>query len=147
MKMPQIARIAPAALMTLALAMPAAAAPALREDNLANPRGWSAMTGMTSGAVVERAGAHPAPVRRRRPRATCSWCDHNAGRRARSAMISARKDCRRQRRSGAVGVRADGHMDMVLERADATSCVIASGIGFSDRTSPQEFFVKAGLDS
>ena len=39
-----------------------------------------------------------------------------------------------------------GTWTMVLERADATSCVVASGIGYSDTTSPQVFFSKAGLN-
>ena len=38
-----------------------------------------------------------------------------------------------------------GTWTVVLERPDATSCVIASGIGFRDGTSPDAYFTRVGL--
>ena len=75
MKMPQMTRIAPAALLALALALPASAAITSREDNLAAPRGWSAMAGMDPHAVAEMARSLPLSDQAADDQ---PWCDHRA---------------------------------------------------------------------
>ncbi len=137
-------RIATLAAMTLALALPAMAAVTSRADNLAHPRGWSAMEGMTPGAVARMAQTLPLSAQATGDQ---PWCDHQ------TAMAQALADEFGERKvaTGAQGIALWGSdrmgtWTMVLERADATSCVIASGVGYSDRTSPQVFFGTSGLN-
>ncbi len=143
MKMPQMTRIVPAALLALALALPAAAAVTSRADSQENPHSWSAIAGMAPQAVAELAQTLPLS-----DAATGDqpWCD----RRAEVAQTLTHDFGEEKVATGAQGVALWGSdlmgtWTMVLDRADATSCVIASGIGYSDTTSPQVFFTQAGL--
>lgn len=146
MKMPQMTRIAPA-LLALALALPGAPAMAAitaHRDNLAEPRGWSAIAGMDPRAVAELAQTLPLSEDATGDQ---PWCDRHAE----VAQTLTHDFGEEKVAAGAQGLvlwGSDlmGTWTMVLERADATSCVIASGIGYSDAASPQEFFVKAGLN-
>ena len=38
-----------------------------------------------------------------------------------------------------------GTWTLVMARKDHTSCIVASGVGYSDATDPQVFYTKAGL--
>ena len=147
MKMPQMTRIAPAALLALALAAPAlpvAAAITTQGDNLASPRGWSAMAGMTPRAVAAMAQSLPLSENTTDDQ---PWCDHQI-----EIEETLTHDFGEEKvAAGAQGVALWGSdlmwtWTMVLERQDATSCVIASGIGYRDGASPQLFFSKAGLN-
>ena len=62
MKMPKLTRIAPAALVALGMMAAGNAATAAitsHDDNQANPRGWSAVAGMETSAVIELARTLP----------------------------------------------------------------------------------------
>ena len=143
MKMPQMTRIAPTALLALALALPASAAITSREDNLAAPRGWSAMAGMDPHAVAEMARSLPLSDQAAGDQ---PWCDHRAEvERTLTHDFGEEKIATAARGMVLWGSELMGTWTMVLDRADATSCVIASGIGYSDTTSPQVFFTQAGL--
>ncbi|UFM65717.1 hypothetical protein LOS78_07065 [Paracoccus sp. MA] len=146
MKTTLIPRIAPVLLAGL-LALPALSAQAAiqtREENAANPRGWSAVAGMDPRAVRELARTLPLSDEAVDDQ---PWCDRKA-----AIEATLRHDFGESRiASGSQGTTLWGSdlmgtWTVVFERPDATSCVIASGIGFSDQTSPQVFFVKAGLN-
>ena len=144
MKMPQMTRIAPTALLALALALPASAAITSREDNLAAPRGWSAMAGMDPHAVAEMARSLPLSDQAADDQ---PWCDHRAEvERTLTHDFGEEKIATAARGMVLWGSELMGTWTMVLDRADATSCVIASGIGYSDGTNPQVCFTKAGLN-
>ncbi|WP_418024400.1 hypothetical protein ACNKFW_10865 [Paracoccus sp. TD-10] len=136
-----------AALLAVLLALPGQSAQAAiqtREENLAHPRGWSAIAGMDPRAVREVARTLPLSEVAVEDQ---PWC-------ARKAELeqTLRQDFGEARiATGTDGVTLWGSdlmgtWTVVFERPDATSCVIASGIGFSDATSPQVFFVKAGFN-
>ena len=144
MNMPQMTRIAPTALLALALALPASAAITSREDNLAAPRGWSAMAGMDPHAVAEMARSLPLSDQAADDQ---PWCDHRAEvERTLTHDFGEEKIATAARGMVLWGSELMGTWTMVLDRADATSCVIASGIGYRDGASPQLFFSKAGLN-
>ena len=144
MNMPQMTRIAPTALLALALALPASAAITSREDTLAAPRGWSAMAGMDPHAVAEMARSLPLSDQAADDQ---PWCDHRAEvERTLTHDFGEEKIATAARGMVLWGSELMGTWTMVLDRADATSCVIASGIGYSDGTNPQVFFTKAGLN-
>ncbi|WP_017999280.1 hypothetical protein [Paracoccus sp. N5] len=144
-----LTRLAPA-MLALAVAAPAlSAAPAMattmsREQNLANPRGWSAVAGMDPRAVREMARTLPLSdtVVADQP-----WCDRKAEVEATlSHDFGEEKVAAGHEGSTLWGSALMGTWTVVLERPDATSCVIASGIGFSDGANPGVFFTKAGLN-
>ncbi|MDF3852754.1 hypothetical protein ACDP63_13175 [Paracoccus sp. P2] len=136
-----------AALLAVLLALPGQSAQAAiqtREENLAHPRGWSAIAGMDPRAVREVARTLPLSEVAVEDQ---PWCDRKA-----ELEQTLRQDFGEARiATGTDGVTLWGSdlmgtWTVVFERPDATSCVIASGIGFSDATSPQVFFVKAGFN-
>ncbi|WP_199259913.1 hypothetical protein [Paracoccus binzhouensis] len=146
MKTTPILRLA-SALMAVLLALPGQAALAAtqdREENLANPRGWSAIAGMDPRAVREMARSLPLSDQAAGDQ---PWCDRKA---------ELERTLRHDFGESEVAVGSDGTTlwgsalmgtwTVVFERPDATSCVIASGIGFSDAANPALFFVKAGLN-
>ncbi|MEF9601177.1 hypothetical protein O4J55_02145 [Paracoccus sp. PXZ] len=144
--MTPVPRIAPALLAVL-LALPGQSAQAAiqtREENMANPRGWSAIAGMDPRAVREVARTLPLSENAVDDQ---PWCDRKA-----ELERTLRHDFGESKvASGGEGTTLWGSQVMgtwtvVFERPDATSCVIASGIGFSDGTNPEVFFVKAGLN-
>ena len=145
--MPQWTAILPSALLALSLALPAApaiAAITTQADNLAAPRGWSAMAGMDPRAVAELARTLPLSDQAAGDQ---PWCDRHAEvERTLTHDFGEEKVATGARGMVLWGSELMGTWTMVLERADATSCVVASGIGYSDTTSPQVFFVKAGLN-
>ncbi len=147
MKMPQMTHILPTALLALTLAVPGAPAMAAitsQADNLAAPRGWSAIAGMDPSAVAELARTPPLSDQAAGDQ---PWCDRQAEvERTLSHDFGEEKVATGARGMVLWGSELMGTWTMVLERADATSCVVASGIGYSDTTSPQVFFSKAGLN-
>ena len=148
MKMPQMTRILPTALLALAFALPTApaiAAITTHGENLASPRGWSAIAGMDPRAVAELAQTLPLSDEAVGDQ---PWCDRRAEvERTLAHDFGEEKVANGARGMALWGSELMGTWTMVLERADATSCVIASGIGYSDATSPQVFFTRVGLNS
>ncbi|HWL57365.1 MAG TPA: hypothetical protein VNQ78_11955 [Paracoccus sp. (in: a-proteobacteria)] len=141
-----LTRKALAASLVAMMALPAgqaASATLTREENAASPRGWSAVAGMAPEAVREMARSLPvspdaAPDR--------PWCDRDAEVEAALRQEFGEEKIATNAQDTALwGSELMGTWTMVLERPDATSCVIASGIGFSDGESPQAYFVKVGL--
>lgn len=136
------AALAATALIT-ALAAPAGATITSRDENAANPRGWSAVQGMDPRAVRDMARDLPTSDQ---AAADQPWCAPDA-----EIEASLRHDFEEERvasngRDTALwGSALMGTWTVVLERPDATSCVIASGIGFRDGTSPDAYFTRVGL--
>lgn len=122
----------------------AAALLVTRSQNLAQPHGWSAVAGMDTHQVMQIArhteigevssSEHP-------------YCDldqtvqetlaHDFG----EKLISQGSQDTQLWGSSAMGT-----WTVVLARQDATSCVIASGIGYSEDANPGLYFTKAGLN-
>ena len=131
------------ALVTLALATPALAVTQSREDNLANPRGWSAVAGVDARNVREMARQLPLSAN---AVADQPWCDRKA-----QVEATLNHDFGEEKvasnGAGTVlwGSGLMGTWTMVLDRGDATSCIVASGIGYRDGASPRQFFTQAGL--
>lgn len=115
-----------------------------RAENMATPRGWSAVAGMDARDVREMARGLPASEEAVPGQ---PWCGRDA-----EVAASLRHDFEEER------VASNGHdtalwgsallgtWTMVLERPDDTSCVIASGIGFRDGAAPSAYFTKVGLN-
>ncbi|MBD9526631.1 hypothetical protein [Paracoccus sp. PAR01] len=132
--------------MLLALtSLSAHAATTSREENLANPRGWSAVAGMEPQAVREMARRLPLSEQASGDQ---PWCGHDAEiAQTLSDDFGESRIATNANDTALWGSDLMGTWTVVLERPDATSCVIASGIGFSDAQSPQSYFTKAGLGS
>ncbi len=133
------------ATLALALATPALAATQSREENLAHPQGWSAVAGMEPRAVREMARTLPLSdvATDDQP-----WCGRNA-----EIESTLRHDFDEEKVATVAaedttlwGSDLMGTWTVVLERPDATSCVIASGIGFRDGANPGTFLSRAGLN-
>lgn len=126
-----------------AQAAPAGATITSRGENAANPRGWSAVQGMDPRAVRDMARDLPTSDQ---AAVDQPWCAPDA-----EIETSLRHDFEEERvasngRDTALwGSALMGTWTVVLERPDATSCVIASGIGFRDGTSPDAYFTRVGL--
>lgn len=146
MKMPKFSHIAPAA--TVALALVAAGGPAIgaitsREDGGAGLRGWSAIAGTDTRAVIEMARTLPLSQQATDDQ---PWCAQSAEvARTLADDFGERKIATGAKGTVLWGSALMGTWTMVLERADATSCVVASGIGYSEDASPRVFFTSAGL--
>lgn len=123
---------------------PASAGLTSRAENAATPRGWSAVAGMEAREVREMARRLPASEEALPGQ---PWCG-----RAAEVATSLRHDFEEERvatngRDTALwGSALMGTWTMVLERADGTSCVIASGIGFRDGAAPSAYFTRVGLN-
>ncbi|WP_423210950.1 hypothetical protein [Paracoccus yeei] len=126
-----------------AQAAPAGATITSRDENAAVPRGWSAVQGMDPRAVRDMARDLPTSDQ---AAVDQPWCAPDA-----EIETSLRHDFEEERvasngRDTALwGSALMGTWTVVLERPDATSCVIASGIGFRDGTSPDAYFTRVGL--
>ena len=138
-----LTRLVPAVL-ALSLATPALAVTQSREDNLANPRGWSAVAGMDPREVRELARTLPLS---QNAVGDQPWCDRKAEVESTLAHdFGEEKVAVGHEGTTLWGSALMGTWTMVYERGDATSCVIASGVGFSDGANPGLFFAKAGLN-
>lgn len=114
-------------------------------DNLANPQGWSAVSGVDPRAVRELARNLPVSEDATGDQ---PWCSHNAQiEAALSHDFEEEKIATNARDTALWGSQMMGTWTMVLERPDQTSCIIASGIGFSEQASPDAYFVRVGLNS
>lgn len=144
MTKPTPIRILLAALIAAATAAPALARITSRTDDLANPRGWPAVAGMDVNAVLEL--ARTAPVADQASPAQ-PYCDQDA-----KLRQTLQQDFAEELVSGGAqdtqlwGSSVMGTWTVVLQRQDATSCVIASGVGYADGANPRVFFVSAGLN-
>ena len=132
-----------ATVLIAALAAPAGATITSRDENGANPRGWSAVQGMDPRAVRDMARDLPTSDQ---AAVDQPWCAPDA-----EIETSLRHDFEEERvasngqDTALWGSALMGTWTVVLERPDATSCVIASGIGFRDGTSPDAYFTRVGL--
>lgn len=135
------------AAMAFVIALPATGALATitaRADN-PEPRGWSAVSGMDPRAVREMARNLPVSMDASDER---PWCDRNAQIEASlSQDFDEKKVATNGRDTALWGSDVMGTWTVVLERPDQTSCVIASGIGFSGGANPAAYFTKIGLNS
>ena len=112
------------------------------------PRAWSAIAGSDTASVIEMAAALPAGAM---GEADAPYCDadpqiartlaHDFG----ESLIDGSSFDGKQAQLWASPVM--GTWTLVLARADATSCIVASGIGFSDAANPDVFYAQAGLAS
>lgn len=132
-----------ATVLIAALAAPAGATITSRDENAVNPRGWSAVQGMDPRAVRDMARDLPTSDQ---AAVDQPWCAPDA-----EIETSLRHDFEEERvasngqDTALWGSALMGTWTVVLERPDATSCVIASGIGFRDGTSPDAYFTRVGL--
>lgn len=135
------------AVLVTVLALPAgqvSAEIASRAQNAANPRGWSAVAGMDPRAVREMARTLPVSEDAAIDR---PWCDRDAEIEAALRHEFAEEKIATNGRDTALwGSDLMGTWTVVLERPDATSCIIASGIGFQSGENPQSYFVTVGLN-
>lgn len=119
------------------------AAVTTREENLANPRGWSAIAGMDPRAVRDMARGLPLSDQAMGDQ---PWCARDAEiETALQDDFDEQKIATNARDTALWGSEVMGTWTVVLQRDDATSCVIASGIGFSRAVNPQTYFTKVGL--
>ncbi|WP_230383131.1 hypothetical protein [Paracoccus shanxieyensis] len=140
--MRMMTKIAAAGLATM-IALPASAAITTREDNMAQPQGWSAVAGMDPREVREMARSLPptTDVSPDKP-----WCDHRA--QVEQSLTNEFGEARIGSNGGDTalwGSEQMGTWTVVLERADATSCIIASGTGFTTGANPSAYLTRVGL--
>lgn len=133
-----------AVLMTALSAAPTLAKITTRDENLANPRGWPAVAGMDVNSVLEMAKTAPVADQ---AGPSQPYCDQDA-----KVHQTLQQDFGEELVSGGAndtqlwGSTVMGTWTVVLKREDATSCVIASGVGYADGANPRVFFVSAGLN-
>ncbi|MFC6710955.1 hypothetical protein [Paracoccus cavernae] len=139
-------RLAIASACATAIALsggPTLAAITSRSDNLANPRGWSAVSGMDVQAVIDLAHRLPSVTSNEPDEPFC-------------APTGDLTDILHQdfdetlvshgtQETSLWGSRAMGTWTLTLNRPDQTSCVVASGIGYSPNTNPMRFYHQAGM--
>lgn len=135
------------AFLALLMALPAAqafGAITSRHDDASGPTGWSAVAGMEPRAVREMARELPLSEQATRDQ---PWCGQNTEVEASLTHDFGETKVTTNARDTALwGSQIMGTWTVVLERADATSCIIASGVGFRDGTSPQAYFTNVGLN-
>lgn len=139
------------ALIAAAAALPAAVLPVpeARAALLAAPaetalvRGWTAVAGMSGPEVVQLARHLPVETD---PAGDKPWCD--AAPVVQSALSAEFEEAMVARRADGTqlwGSDTMGTWTVLLERADATQCVIASGIGYRDGVDPGALYARVGL--
>lgn len=135
------------AALAILMVMPAAhalGAITSRSDEAAGPRGWSAVAGMDPRAVREMARGLPLSEQATGDQ---PWCGKDAEVEASLTHDFGETKVTTNARDTALwGSNVMGTWTVVLERPDATSCVIASGIGFEQDASPQAYFTNVGLN-
>lgn len=147
MKAAQTTLIASLALGTLALvAMPAQSAIETREQLQAQPRAWSAMAGVDTASVMSMAGTFASGAD---AGANDPFCDadnvvaqtlsHDFG----ESLVDDAKVGTADTQLWGSDVM--GTWTLVMARGDQTSCIIASGVGYSDHANPDVFYASAGL--
>ncbi|WP_134679615.1 hypothetical protein [Paracoccus ravus] len=123
--------------------VPASAELVTHEENRANPRGWSAIAGTEPRAVRDMARELPVSDQATADQPWCAASDEIA--QSLSEDFEEEKVATNGSDTALWGSDMMGTWTVVLERPDATSCVIASGIGFSADQGPRRYFVQAGL--
>lgn len=110
------------------------------------PRGWSAVAGSDTASVIEMAATLPASEM---GAGDTPYCDADPA--------IARTLAQDFGESLIDGAQIDGNdaqlwgspvlgtWTLVLARPDATSCIVASGIGYRDNTNPDLYYARAGL--
>lgn len=141
---PAVLALAVAAPVLMTGTAPAMATTLSREQTLANPRGWSAVAGMDPREVREMARTLPLS---QNAVGDQPWCDHKAQLESTlSHDFGEEKVAAGHEGTVLWGSALMGTWTVVYERPDATSCVIASGVGFSDGANPGLFLTKVGLN-
>ncbi|AGT11297.1 hypothetical protein [Paracoccus aminophilus] len=148
MRKHSLGRTAVAAAFATAIAltgMPTFAAITSKAENEANPRGWSAIAGLDTRQVMEIARTLPLS---RDAKVDQPYCDH-APALARTLKQEFDEKLVAQGTDGTTlwGSNVMGTWTLVLNRSDRTSCVVASGIGYSEHSSPELYYHQAGLKS
>lgn len=106
-------------------------------------RGWTAVAGMSGPEVVELARTLPVETE---ASGHVPWCD--AAPVVNAALKTEFEENLVTRRADGTqlwGSDLMGTWTVLLERADNTHCVIASGIGYQDGVDPGAFYAKVGL--
>ncbi|MBB1498530.1 hypothetical protein [Paracoccus sp. MC1862] len=106
-------------------------------------RGWTAVAGLSGPEVVELARSLPVEAE---ASGNLPWCDAApviSG--ALKAEFEENLIARRADGTQLWGSDLMGTWTVLLERADNTNCVIASGIGYQDGVDPGAFYAKVGL--
>ena len=112
-------------------------------DNAGAVKGWTAVAGLSGPAVVKLARTLPLSTEAGGDQ---PWCDHSAA--VRNSLQSEFDENIVARRADGTqlwGSDMMGTWTVVLDRADDTQCVVASGIGYSDGSDPATFLSKVGL--
>ncbi|MTH80243.1 hypothetical protein [Paracoccus aestuariivivens] len=137
-----------AILLVAAMMLPTAplqAATVSRQDNAASPRGWSSIAGKDPRDVREMARTLPLSDQTTKDQ---PWCGRDSEiETALQHDFGEAKVATNTKDTALWGSDQMGTWTMVLQRPDDTSCIIASGIGFNQQTSPASYFVTAGLGS
>ncbi len=146
MRKPLFRQIAIVAALGSAIALsttPTLAAITSRADSLANPRGWSAIAGMDVQSVIDLAQNLPLSSEATEDQPYCTQSGQ---------MARALKDdfdevlvAHGAQDTSLWGSQEMGTWTLTLNRADRTSCVIASGVGYSKHANPMQFYHQAGL--
>lgn len=110
------------------------------------PRGWSAVAGADTASVIEMAATLPASETAAGDTPYCD-ADPAIARTLAQDFGESLIDGTQIGSNDAQlwGSPALGTWTLVLARADETSCIVASGIGFRDNTNPDVYYTKAGL--
>lgn len=138
------ARQAAALLTATAMLFPVTAAQSAVEPHGKQPvvKAWSAVSGMSARQVVHMATTLPTGG----DDADTPWCDVNAE--ITGTLAGEFGETLVARKSDGLhlwGSAEMGTWTMVLVRPDRTSCVVASGIGYTDDANPVTIFNTAGL--
>lgn len=140
MRFPRIALAAAIAALPVSVAQSAILpSPALN----APVKGWTAVAGLSGPEVVELARTLPLETE---ASGNLPWCD--AAPVVSAALKSEFEENLIARRADGTQLWGSGLMGtwtVLLERADNTNCVIASGIGYQDGVDPGAFYAKVGL--
>lgn len=136
-----------AALATAALiAVPAQSSIESRQQLEDQPRAWSSVAGMDTSAVMASAGSFATGEV---AGADAPYCDvdnavaqtltHDFG----ESLVDDTKVGSANTQLWASPLM--GTWTLVMARPDKTSCIVASGIGYSDDTNPDVFYAQAGI--
>ncbi|AXC48894.1 hypothetical protein DRW48_03560 [Paracoccus suum] len=140
--------LAAAALASAFVAVPAQSSVELRDRLETQPRAWSAIAGQDAASVMAMASALASGAD---ASVDAPYCDSNpmiAHTLSHDFGESLVDDAKVNKADTQLwGSDVMGTWTLVMARPDKTSCVIASGVGYSDTTNPDVFYHKAGLRS
>ena len=111
------------------------------------PRGWSAVAGSDTASVIEMAATLPAGDM---AEGDTPYCDADPAIARTLSQDFGESLVEGTRIAGndaqLWGSHVLGTWTLVLARPDATSCIVASGIGYRDSANPDIYYAKAGLE-